>query len=66
MSERFGMDTKEWASIGKGLLIAAVGAGLTYLTQWISGADFGDYTPMIVAALSVLTNLVRKWTTVNK
>lgn len=47
-------------SVGKGALIAAVGAALTYATQWVSGEDFGQMTPLIVAGLSVLTNAIRK------
>lgn len=46
--------------IGKGALIAGAGAVLTYLSQAVSGADFGLWTPIIVAALSVAVNAVRK------
>lgn len=49
--------------IAKGAGIAAIGAVLTYLTAWISGADFGSYTPMVVAAWSIVANLVRKFIT---
>jgi len=66
MSERFSLDKSEWISVGKGLLIAVVGAGLTYTAQWISGTDFGDWTPLIVAGFAVITNLFRKWSTKNK
>lgn len=53
--------TKEnWVKVGKGLLIAMTGAGLTYLGEFVSGTDFGDLTPLIVAGFSVLVNYVRK------
>lgn len=45
-----------------GALIAASGAVLTYLTAWASGTDFGSYTPVVVAVLSVFANIVRKFT----
>lgn len=48
-------------AVGKGLVIALVGAALTYLTAWISGHDFGTYTPMVVALWGVIVNIVRKW-----
>jgi hypothetical protein len=43
-----------------GAFIAGAGAILTYLSEWVAGADFGDYTPLIVAGFSVLSNIVRK------
>lgn len=55
------MNYNKWKSVAKGAAIAAVGAALTYLTQWITNADLGAATPMVVALLSVLTNLVRKY-----
>ena len=45
-----------------GALIAASGAALTYLTAWATGTGFGRYTPIVVAALSVLANIIRKAT----
>lgn len=47
-------------SVLKGAGIAAAGAVLAYVSQWASGQDFGPYMPMVVAALSVLANAVRK------
>jgi len=44
----------------KGLIIALLGAALTYLTTWISGYNWGVYTPVVVALWSVVVNLVRK------
>lgn len=58
---RFKLTKTDLTKVGKGVLIAIVGAALTYLTEWASDADFGVYTPAIVAGLSILTNIVRKW-----
>ncbi len=38
----------------------AVGAGLTALTQWSSGTNFGVWTPAVVGVLSVLTAFITK------
>lgn len=48
-------------SILKGAVIAAIGAATTYLAEHLSGTDFGSLTPVVVAGLSVATNIVRKW-----
>lgn len=47
--------------VGKGLLIAAAGAALTYLAEAIPGIDFGAWTPLVVAGTSVLVNFGRKF-----
>jgi len=60
-SPRFVLNKVDWVQIGKGLLIAIVGAGLTYLTEWLTSADLGSWTPVVVAGWSVITNIVRKW-----
>ena len=46
--------------IARGALIAAVGAGSTYAITELGNVDFGGWTPIVVAALSVLANAVRK------
>ena len=55
------MNKDKLISIAKGAGIAALGAILTYATQFATGADFGSATPVIVAVLSVLSNAVRKF-----
>ena len=60
---RFKLTKTDLTKVGKGVLVAIVGATLTYLTEWAANTDFGSYTPVIVAALSILTNIVRKWST---
>jgi len=48
-------------SLGKGLIIALIGATLTYLTEWITGQNFGEYTPIVVTFWGVIANIVRKY-----
>lgn len=50
----------EWKSVLKGAAIAGAGAALTFLSEYISGQDFGTWTPLLTAGLSVLVNAVRK------
>lgn len=57
------MKREDILKVLKGAGIAAAGAVLTYVTQWVSGADFGSYTPMIVAGWSVVANALRKLVT---
>lgn len=52
--------TEKLIKIAKGAAIAAGGAALTYLTQVATGADFGEWTPIVVAGISVLINVARK------
>ena len=40
--------------------MAAAGAGVTYLLEWIVKLDFGDWTPIVVAIASIVTNIARK------
>ena len=51
----------EWKKVLKGMVIAAVGAGLAYGTEHVPSVELGAYTPIVVAAYSVLANIVRKW-----
>lgn len=58
---KFILEKSEWVSVGKGALVAIVGALLTYFTAFFAGANFGQYTPIVVALWSVLANIARKW-----
>jgi hypothetical protein len=60
MSTAFKLDNVDAKKLLKGLGVAVVGAGLTYLTSWITDQDFGTATPMIVAGFGFLANFVRK------
>lgn len=60
-SPRWTMNTTDWTKIGKGALIAAGGALLTYLLDMLPNINFGDFTPLAVAGFSVLINAALKW-----
>ena len=47
-------------SLGKGLVIAMLGAGLTYLASYITNTNFGVYTPIVVAFGGLVINTARK------
>ena len=47
-------------SLLRGLLIALIGAALTYLTTWVAGTDFGPFTNLIVVGWSLAVNLIRQ------
>lgn len=48
-------------SIGKGALIAGLGAILTYLTAELANLDFGELTPLVVMVWSIAVNAIRKF-----
>lgn len=48
-------------SIAKGAGVAAAGAGLAYLYQYLTSTDLGGYGPLAAAALSVVANALRKY-----
>ena len=50
-----------WNKVGAGALVAVVGALLTYITSWVTGENFGTYTPVIVAIWTTIANIGRKW-----
>jgi hypothetical protein len=51
----------DWRKVGKGALIAVAGALLTYGTTFVSGTDFGAYTPLVVAVWGVVVNVAHKY-----
>lgn len=55
------IDLQGLKKVGKGALIAGSGAALTYLTQNIGNIDFGQWTPIVVAGLGIVVNLLRKF-----
>lgn len=56
MQKSFSFDKETVIKIFKGAAIAASGAVLTYLAQYVSSADFGVYTPVVVAVSSIIIN----------
>ncbi len=61
MSTSFSLSKTELISVLKGLGIAVGGAALTYLSSYVSGTNFGVYTPVVVALWSVVVNFCRKF-----
>lgn len=61
VSEKYQLTWNDMGKIGKGLLIALAGAGLTYLTEQIPNVELGEWTPIVVAIWSVIVNAARKW-----
>lgn len=55
------LSKEDWLSIGRGLGVAMIGAGLTYLAEAIPHIDFGEWTPVVVIFCSVAVNVARKW-----
>lgn len=66
VSRKYQLTFDDLGKIGKGLLIAMAGAGLTYLTEQIPNVELGDWTPVVVAFFSVAVNLARKWLEENR
>lgn len=55
------MKREDIVSVGKGGLLAGIGAALTFFGQWASGADLGQAGVVVAAVVSVLANVFRKW-----
>lgn len=53
--------SNNWKKIGKGLLIAMAGAGLTYITDTLPNVELGVFQPLVMAGWSVVVNAVRKF-----
>ncbi len=60
-SNRFQINKEDMKKVGIGALVAVAVALLAYFSEAISQTNFGPYTPIVVAAFSVLANIVRKW-----
>lgn len=61
MSKPFSLNKEDLKKIGKGTVIAGSGAVLTYLLSQLPKVDFGQYTPLITATLSILINSALKF-----
>ena len=61
MSAPFRLSRADGTKILKGLLVAVLGAALTYLTDLIPNVDLGPWTPAVTAGWSVVVNFLRKW-----
>lgn len=41
--------------------MAVLGAAATVATEKVSDVDFGPYTPMVVAVIAAVADLIRRW-----
>jgi len=62
-SKRYSLNREDLKRIAVGASVAIGGAALTYLSDVIPNIDWGEATPIVVAAFSVLVNMIRKWMT---
>ena len=62
-SKPFSMIDLDWKKVGTGALIAIAGALLTYISEVITGINFGSWTPVVVTVWSVAANIARKYLT---
>ena len=58
---KFTFTKENLIKIAKGAGIAVGGALLTYLTQYISSTDFGQWTPVVVALGGIIINAGREF-----
>jgi len=58
---KFSFDKETMKKILRGALIAGGGAVLTYLAQNLSEMNFGAYTPIVVALMSILINAAKEY-----
>jgi hypothetical protein len=56
-SNSFSLNREDLKSAGRGLVIALLGALITYLQS--VQIDFGEYTALVVAVNSILVNIIR-------
>jgi len=60
MSERLDLNKTDMKKVGKGLLLAMCGAGITYLAEVVGLINFGASTPLVVAGVTIGLNFLRK------
>lgn len=53
----FNLTTDDVVTVGKGAIIAGLGAGISYLIKYLSGHDFGIGGAVVMA---ILVNITRK------
>jgi hypothetical protein len=60
-SEAFSFIPEDIKSLAVGALIAGIGALVTFIAENISGVNFGQWTFIVIPAVGVLVNAIRKW-----
>ena len=66
VSPKFSINREDIKSIARGALIALGGALVTYFVEVVPQIDFGQYTPVVVALVSILLNALRKYLSVTR
>mgnify|MGYP001567157962 CR=1 FL=1 len=60
-SKRFKLNKADLKKIGKGAIVAMLGAGLIYFADIVKDIDFGQYGPVVAAIAAILINTARKF-----
>jgi len=61
ISKQYSLIKQDLVKIGKGALIAGTGVACTYILENIGNINFGDWTPIAVGIISILTNTILKF-----
>lgn len=61
MSPKYSLNKEDGKRILSGAAVALSGALLTYVSQVVTETNFGEYTPIVVAMFSVVSNTLRKY-----
>lgn len=54
------LSRENWVKVGKGAILAGLGASAVYLVEALPGFDWGLFAPVATAVIGVLANYVRK------
>ena len=61
MQVKYRFDKETLRKIGRGALIALAGTTGTVLLQYATNSNFGAYTPVVTAGISILVNIAREY-----
>ena len=61
ISQKYHLVKQDLVKIIKGALIAGTGALCTFILQNVGQIDFGQWTPVVVASISILMNTILKF-----
>jgi hypothetical protein len=54
------MKTEDYKSLAIGAALAAAGAAATFVQEWLTSHDLGEYKTVVAAAYAVAINYLRK------
>ena len=60
-SPSLSVNKEDMTKVGKGVFYAAMGGALTYASEIVLHIDWGEWTPIVVALASVLSNFAWKF-----